>query len=512
VAHQPTAVVAVRVPESFAADASLSLCFRFRPNVPAGCAHGLSGRSTEVRARTYVGRYPPLYFLLVGAPSLLWSTNTAVYGMRLLSVAWSALLLGLAVAVAAVLSRSRLLVAAVALAATPMTVFLASTVNPNGLEISAAIATWTTGVVLVLEHRRRPPSALVAACAASASVLVLCRGLSPLWLAVIAVTLVALVPRAVGELGRHRQVQIGLAVVAAVGVVAVVFILAAHTLAVLPAGAPVGHYRSSVGVFTASLGYITHTYNQAVGTFGWLDTPSPTFVVLCWAAAAALVVVLGALTASRRLSLVLAGLLVVSVLLPTAVVASQARHLGVTWQARYGMPLYAGGPLVGAAIMGRNADGTPRRRGSGFALPGVLVIVVAAAQLVDFVWALRRYTVGMGSTWFLLARVRGGWAPPVPALLLLVAALGVTLAYGWWLRMLTRPPGRRGRPGPHGRAEPAGIPVADEMADPTRPRSPARPEAPRTPARPEAPRTPAQPEAPRTPAQPEAPRTPVTVV
>jgi hypothetical protein len=51
---------------------------------------------------TYVGRYPPLYYAIVGLPSLVWHTNTAVYMMRLLSGLLCALLLGLAIALAAI--------------------------------------------------------------------------------------------------------------------------------------------------------------------------------------------------------------------------------------------------------------------------------------------------------------------------------------------------------------------------------------------------------------------------
>lgn len=442
--HQPLAVVRVTVPKSFANDAHLASCYAGRPTVPAGCAPHLANKAYLVTITTYVGRYPPLYYLLVGVPTLLWHTNVAVYAMRWLGALWSALLLGLALAVAAVLSRSKLLVAGVAVAVTPLVMFLASVVNPSGLEIAAAVATWTTGLVLVLEFRRHPPPGLVVACAASASVLVLCRGLSPLWLAAIAATLVALVPGAIASLWQSRPVKVAAAVAAACGVVAVAFIFGAHTLSVLPVGKPLPPHTSRVGTIAAALGRTGAVADQAVGVFGWLDTPSPLAVLAGWWIAVAVVVVAALIGSRRRHVAVLVGLMVLCLVLPTAIIASQAHKDGLVWQARDGMPLYVGIPLVAAAVLRRSRRADPEPPPDS-ALPAVarrrlLMLVVsgvALAQLVDFAWALRRYTVGLGTTLDPLATVRGGWSPPVPAALLLLGAAAGCAVYGWWLHQLT---------------------------------------------------------------------------
>ena len=47
---------------------------------------------------TYVGRYPPLYYAIVGLPSLAWHTDVAGYLMRLVSGLLSVLFLGPAAA------------------------------------------------------------------------------------------------------------------------------------------------------------------------------------------------------------------------------------------------------------------------------------------------------------------------------------------------------------------------------------------------------------------------------
>lgn len=454
VAHQSQAFTEVRVPASFADTANVYTCYYGRPTVPAGCAPELSTSDRTTLATTYVGRYPPLYYLLVGVPTLLWRGDGAVVAMRILSALWAAVLLGLALAVAAVWSRSRLLVAALAVAVTPMAVFLSAAVNPSGLEIAAAVCTWTAALVLVLDHRRAPPTSLVLAAAGAACVLVLCRVMSPVWLALIVITVVALVPRATGELWRHRPVRRAVAVLAGVTVVAIAYVLGAHALAVTATGIRLPRHDTFLQVVAAALGRTPSLVAQAVGTFGWLDTPTPLPVLLGWWAAVALVVVLGMLS-GRRQATVLLGLLGAALLVPLVVMVSHAHQDGLVWQARDGLPLYVGVPLVAGAMAGRARDAVDGRvppspataAGAVRVLAPQLTVLVAGgvgfAQFADFVWALRRYTVGTDGPLLPWTTVRHGWAPPVPAAVLVVAAAVVLAGYGWWMAQLATLPAAR---------------------------------------------------------------------
>lgn len=439
----PAAYVRVTVPASFAGDAGLASCYAGRPTVPAGCAPHLSTSSRPVEATTYVGHYPPLYYLLVGVPTLLWQGDAAVLGVRVVSALWGALLLGLAVAIAAAWSRSRLLVPALAVAVTPMAVFLIAVVNPSGLEISAAVAAWTGAIVLVLDHRHRPPPALVTATATAAVVLVLCRGLSPLWAAVVGVAAVLLAPGAVPTLWRHRRVRRAAVLVTAVAGAATVFIVAAHTLSVLPVGRPVTRHASDLAVLAQTLGDTGTIARQAIGTFGWLDTPSPFAVLAGWAVVTGFVVVAGLAFSSRRHALVLVLVMAVALVLPLALIASQARHDGIVWQARDGLPLYVGVPILAGAIAGRGRERTmavvlgavsaPALRQAVARTNAVVIAVAAAGQGIDFGWALRRYTVGLGPALAPWTAVRGGWQPPLPSVVLLLLGAGAVAAYGWWM-------------------------------------------------------------------------------
>jgi hypothetical protein len=436
------AVTEVTVPQSFADDATVANCTAFHPKTPAGCDHGLRGSDRPTKATTIVGRYPPLYYAVVGLPTLAWHSDVAVYLMRLLGGLMVSLLLGLALAVASVWSRSRLLVAAVALSATPMAVFLGSVVNPSGMEIAAAICTWTAGLVLVLDRAQRPGVPLVVSAAGAAVVFVLSRGLSPFWLAIVALSLVALAPASVVLLARQRAVRAGAVVVGVVSMAGVAFIVAAQTLAIYPGGIKLPRTLSELGVIKRALGQSNALLHQFVGVFGWVDTPSPLEVTAGWLAMLAVLVFIGVVTSGRRQRGVVLGLLVLSVALPTAIMVSHARSDGIVWQARDGFPLYVGAVLVSGAVAGRRSSSDPADARWWTRWPAMAVVGagVALCQAADFVWALRRYTVGLGSTANPFAKVPGGWAPPLSAEVLVALALIVAGVYGCWVARLALAP------------------------------------------------------------------------
>src|SRR5262249_4956004 len=118
-----------------------------------------------------------------------------------------------------------------AFALTPTTLFLSGTVNPNGVEIAAAIGAWASGAVLAHDARKHVDGVVVRRAAIAMIVLVVARGLSPLWLGFIAVTCVALASRAgVLALMSSRSVRRWALGVGAAIALAVVWLLAARPL------------------------------------------------------------------------------------------------------------------------------------------------------------------------------------------------------------------------------------------------------------------------------------------
>jgi hypothetical protein len=438
------AITVVTVPESFASFAVPSCRYLIFQNLPANCGHGLRGSGREAIGVTYVGRYPPLYYAIVGVPSLVWHTNTAVYLMRLLSGLLCSMFLGLAIALAALWSRSRLLVLAVAVTASPMAIIFGSVVNPSGLEIATATCVWTGGLILVLDRSSDPPTSLVAATAIAASVMVLSRGLSPLWLAVIGGFLAALAPRSLRVLLRSRTVRAAAGGVGLATLIAVGYIVWAHALSVYPAGQPVSAGTSGWGIVLLALGRTGLIVNEFVGTLGWTFTSSPLFVMGLWVFSASTVLVLGLTISLRRHAAVIIALIVSSLVVPTALMVSQAHKDGLVWQARDGFPLYAGPLLVAGAVAFRSRaptetylGGAPNIQWATRRLALLLSICVATVQIGDFVWSLRRYTVGLGSTINPFGHGRATWNPPVPPIILFLIMGSATIVYCWWIVMTT---------------------------------------------------------------------------
>jgi len=426
----------VTVPQSFSTLPPSEACNSL-PLIPDECPTHLDGSKRPVKAITYVGRYPPLYYAVVGLPSLVSASDTAIYGMRLVSGLLTAVLLGLSIALVTTWSSRRLLLLAVTVAATPMLLVVGSTVNPSGLEMSAALCTWTGLLILVLEHAERPPPGLVALCTATSAVMALCRSLSPFWLVLIVVFVAALRPAAIRSLGADRRVQIGSVVVAVAIVVAGVYVLWAKSLTVLPVGVIVLP-NTLLKAVELALGHTGLLISQFAGAFGWEFVNPPLAGIALLTTAVGALVLGGIVTGARREVVVLAALIVTALVLPLLIVVSQADKDGIVWQARDGFPLYCGVILVAGAIA-RAPMGQPRAGQSSAGnrvvrrLTVIVAVCVAGSQLADLLWAIRRYNVGLWGPLNVFAKVPGGYSPSVPTALLVVASLGLCAAYGWWI-------------------------------------------------------------------------------
>jgi hypothetical protein len=430
--HLPAATRDFRVPALFKSVYALPACYQFHAKIPAGCAPHLQSSSRIVTVATYVGRYPPLYYAVVGLPTLVMHSESVIYFMRLVSALLDALLLSLAFAIASIWCRATMMVEALALAITPLVFFFAGVVNPNGFEIAAAICAWTSGLALVRNWSLRPARGPLVAFVASGCLLELSRGLSVLWMATIFLTLVCLEPRSCWHLMRERSVRIGAAILVAVGAVAAGFVLVAHSLKVLPSTLLPAQHASFFALTEQVLGRAGAYVREFIGVFGWLDTPSPPLTMILWIALLGFLIILGLVASRRRESFVLFGLIVGSCVLSIALIEWNARTSGITWQARDGFPLYAGTPLLAGMVI-------PHASVTGFGdfarrrVAAIVAIGVGVSQLTDFGWTLRRFTVGLGRTVNLFQPVPHGWSPPpgVP-FTALIGAVAVVL-YATWL-------------------------------------------------------------------------------
>ncbi|MGI9034363.1 MAG: DUF2142 domain-containing protein [Acidimicrobiales bacterium] len=419
----PRGTALVHVQGTFVMYDPSTFCYYLHPQVPAGCTVAPGPDATLRSTTTYVGGYPPLYYALTGLPTLLSSRPLARRAMRAVSAVLSAVLLGAAISAAVTWSRSRWLVIGAAFTITPTAVYLASVLNPNGLEISAALAAWTTGVLLVFHHADRPPGGLVAVFAGSLVILALTRPLSPLWAGEIVAVLIVMRPDAARHLIRGTPMRVGLSLAALAMACAAVFVVAFDSLAIEKFPLAPGLSNLQVGALVA--GQIPLHLRSMVGQFGAPEFTAPGLAVLIWVVGVGALVCV-ALSVSPRKDAALLALLVVGVLVLLPFLASfpGARTRGLAWQGRYQYPAAAGIPLLSAALLGE-ARVKMGRAGN------ITVVAVVIGHLASYYWVLRRYTVGLGPFVNPFARVPGGWSPPLSPVLLTslvtVAAVGSAL-------------------------------------------------------------------------------------
>ncbi|MFZ0249667.1 MAG: DUF2142 domain-containing protein [Acidimicrobiales bacterium] len=416
----------VSVPGTFGDGLSEIHCFQWNPAVPASCAAGVKLPDTTVLTTTYSGRYPPVYYAITGLVTLVDQSAGALRYMRLVSALMSAALLGLAIMAMLTWSRNRLLRVGFLCALTPTAVYLGGMLNPNGLEIAAAICLWVTGTVLVFEHGDDPPRGLLLCVVGSAAVFATCRGLSPLLVFLILVALVALLGfrRAWRLLRERRDVQLLAAALFVVSAATVVWILLAHALWLVPAGPTVPPHASELRIVGLAFAQTRLWYEQMVGVLGWDEVFMPSWTYRIWAAVIIVLVALAIRSGRARGLVVLGSLVAVVVLLPIPISLVHARTLGIVWQGRYTLPLSAGVPILASALGNRSSDS------STLWIRLVLFLALALASLLAFLETLRRYAVGnqgpfdlIGARWHPVE----GWA---------LALLWYLVAYGLLLVVL----------------------------------------------------------------------------
>jgi hypothetical protein len=393
-------------------------CFVFDSGIPASCQI-TDDAAPVVAYRTSAGRYPPLYYALVGWISVFFTTSKGVFAMRLVTGVLAAAFVASASVTASRLAARRFAGLGLAVALTPMTYFIFGTVNPSALEIAAAISLWLAGYGLLHDSAAGVDRGLVRRATAAGAALALCRGLGPVWLGLIAVALLATAELpALRTLVRSRAAQVGAGLVVLATLLQVAWLVIIKPLDITGWTEPVdGPFLT---LFRRALG---GTYERGVlpmiGVYDWLSTFPPMATFVLWFGLVGLLVFVAWSVADRRTAPPVAAVLVVAVLLPPALEAFEAPKVGFFgWQGRYTLPLAVGIPLLAASGAGDRA----RRLFANTRLYGVAGVFVVGGQVAGLWAALRRNSVGVnGSMAFWTAPA---WSPPVPALLLLAVFAG----------------------------------------------------------------------------------------
>jgi len=393
------------------------LCFAFRPEQSAACVGSPSapGGSYFVAALSYATTAPPLVYVLAGvAMGLPQGSILPAYLGRLALGLVCALLL--AAAASAVSGRGSLWPGVgLALAVTPMVVFLASSLTPAGVAVCAAICLMAAVVAL---WTGPPTFGLLSVVVLSGLALVLAR---PSGLAVVAAVSLAALPLVQGRLLLRPAVLLGLLVVAGGVAVEVGWVLG-HQPPLPLGGLPVTDALPVVA------GQWPALVEQLVGVLGWGDVALPAEIPAIWSVLVGLLIgaalVIGSLW--ERLAVLLAA--GSAVVLAAGVYAVILSPVGWELQGRHVLAVAALLPVLGGFVLYR--AGAPTR-------PDVFLVglAVAAMQFGAFWENARRYAVGLhGRLDFLSA---AEWTPPGGWLVWIVLAAGGCLLVALSLVPLT---------------------------------------------------------------------------
>lgn len=415
-----------RIPFGYADIGVLNSCFVLRPQVPAGCAPDPGETGETTTATSYVGTYPPVYYALVGWPARFFDPEPGLWIMRLSSAAVAAALVGLALAGARRTDGGGIVVAGLLIAITPMAVYVASVINPSGMEIAASLAAWTCALAVVRPSGRTTRADIVRLAVALCA-LVGVRTLSPV-LAVGIVACVLLMAARRSDLSRLRRAP---GLIPATIVVAVLTVLSVAYLAwsKAPSSAAGGPVDATLTeALRTSLSKLVWRIRQMFGYFGYLEAPPPPALLAVWSVLSGGVLVAGVVAGTWRRRLVLLALVAATALFTVVPEALNYHHVGAVWQGRYSLPVAAGIPILAAWTIGRASWWRPR-----------LVVPITAAvgalwvfgQLIGQAATLRRFVTGTQAGLFDFIG-RDGWRPPLsPAVLVVALVVGGTAFAAW---------------------------------------------------------------------------------
>lgn len=410
----------------------------------ASCQHPAPATRAKVQVVSWVGRYNPLYYLVVGAPLRFWPTMHGILASRVLAAMLASAFAATA-AMVAIRTRRPLLLAALLTVLTPTTIALNSTVNPNGVEISAALLLWVCLVDLArpgcaarlpragesgLGRLRRAASAVSAGepgsaalsqpallllAAVSGAVVLTVRAEGPFWFALAVAGSLAVAERGrLRELLRWRAARLVAAAWVVIGALAEGWNIVSgndKVTSTLIAVHPADHRVSTLLRVIAGT-RVGGWFSEAFA----LDVQA-SWAPMLWAALSAAVLIPLALVRTRRV--VIAALAVAAASLGVTAVL-EIRFLGTLGWSQYGRYFLPG--LAGTAVLlasGPVAELPPalRRR-----IPRLVAVGAAFCQLWVLAVEMTRVQAGPNAP---LNPLGGSWHPAVGSLTVLgVAGLG----------------------------------------------------------------------------------------
>ncbi|KQM60581.1 DUF2142 domain-containing protein [Agreia sp. Leaf210] len=414
-------------------------CYRFDLNQDAGCAPALEGSGSEtVTTETSAGYNNPVYYAVVGWPTLLLTGEAGLYGVRIVSAIISSAMLACAFLLVAGWRRRSVPAVGLLIALTPMVIYVNGVVNPSAFEISGSLAVFAAMLSIVLHPSLELLAGRLTILVVTAALAMGARTVSPLWVALaIALPLLLLGWRGVVQLLRQRAVIVSATALAVLAVAAVAWNPISTRLATDARTTSTGGFEVFPDVGSSPLfGFMkmitlsVTNGNDMIGNFGWMDTPVPDTTVVAWTVLLGAIVLAAVYLLRRRYAIFGIALALGFFLVPPLIQAAFITTGGYIWQGRYGLPTLTMMAFGLAAVL---ACAIPRRvENTGTSVGGTRVVGVIAAAFIyaqsyAFASALHRFTVGSATAWKQMI-TQPAWSPPGGAVLSLGAfGLGAVL-------------------------------------------------------------------------------------
>ena len=395
------------------------MCFIFQAEVSAGCA----GPGTVGAGESTAAIYPPFWYGLVGGGARLTGQETSQRMYRAVAATLCAALIAAAFAVARRSSAGRFS-PLLLLGLTPMTLFLAGSVNPNGFEVAGFLLLWA--LCLHVDTDRAAGRRAGVIVGSIVALLLLSRFASAIWVA----SGVGVMALTIGARGLRRFINRAF-LVPAVGLSAVASVLLVGWSRYAGAAAEDPRLATDMG-----LGEVARTtwertpelLRQMIGILGWLDTRIPWFAYALFAVFTGVVLTGVVLARDRRLMVASLAVCIGIIVIPIAVNVASAASAGLIWQGRYSLPLYATLGMLGMLGWHRALERRPDPRLLA-AVRWTAAMCFAIAEVAAFWQTLRRFAVGAeGKIWL---DEPLPWSPSItPMLLIAINAVVVSALAG----------------------------------------------------------------------------------
>lgn len=409
-------------------------CFGGNVAQSADCQPDIGDSERLVEFSSSAASNNPVYYAIVGLPTLVMKGEAALYGMRILSALVFSLLLTVMVVALHAQSRTIWPVLGGVVAATPGVLFLGAAINPNGVEIAGTGALFAVLTLILRRDLTRSQLWLYAVALIAATIgLTSGRTLAMLWVLVIALICFVMVPpRRLLAVLRLPQVWVALVGMALTALWVVIWMTRISIAAVDPSGAVANRAPGIRQVLSIMVETAFDNWMAWIGQFGWLDYNAPQGVQVIWHVAI-VIVLFGAvvLPKGRYRAAAIIGILA-AVFVPAFVQGSLYNPVGWLWQGRYGIALYTVMLLVAAIALDSTLDSRVSATQKRLVRSGIVLLGIA--HIVTFVFVLRRYVVASQDWLSMFSNPL--WHPPltwvgVSAVVTVGIAWGVLVLFRW---------------------------------------------------------------------------------